>query len=63
MIEAFAPPFGPELVSVILDFDLFREQIWQSDDEEIWRFLEELRHRKNQVFNASITEKTKELIA
>ncbi len=61
--EAFAPPFSPELVSVILDFDLFREQIWQSDDEEIWRFLEELRHRKNEVFNASITEKTKELIA
>ena len=63
MFEAFAPPLSPELVSVILDFDLFREQIWQSDDEEIWRFLEELRHRKNQVFNASITEKTKELIA
>jgi uncharacterized protein (TIGR04255 family) len=61
--EAFAPPLSPELVSVILDFDLFREQIWQSDDEEIWRFLEELRHRKNEVFNASITEKTKELIA
>ena len=61
--EAFAPPISPELVSVILDFDLFREQIWQRDDEEIWRFLEELRHRKNQVFNASITEKTKELIA
>lgn len=61
--EAFAPPTSPELVSVILDFDLFREQIWQSDDEEIWRFLEQLRQRKNQAFEASITERTRELIA
>jgi len=61
--EALAPPTSPERVSVILDFDLFREQIWQTDDEEIWRFLEKLRHRKNLAFEASITEKTRELIA
>jgi uncharacterized protein (TIGR04255 family) len=60
--EAFTPPTSPELVSVILDFDLFREQIWQSDDEDLWRFLEELRHRKNQAFEASITDKTRRLI-
>lgn len=60
--EAFTPPTSPELVSVILDFDLFREQTWQSDDENIWRFLEELRHRKNQAFEASITDKTRRLI-
>jgi len=61
--EAFTPPTSPEQVSVILDFDLFREQIWQSDDEAIWSFLGELRHRKNLAFNASITDKTRELIA
>jgi uncharacterized protein (TIGR04255 family) len=61
--EAFAPPTSPGLVSVILDFDLFREQVWQSDDEEIWRFLEELRHRKNLAFEASITDRTRKLIA
>ncbi len=61
--EAFNPPTSPETVSVILDFDLFREQIWQSDDEEIWHFLEELRYRKNLAFEASITEKTRRLIA
>jgi uncharacterized protein (TIGR04255 family) len=61
--EAFVPPTSPERVSVILDFDLYREQIWQSDDEDIWRFLEELRHRKNQAFEASITERTRRLIA
>ena len=61
--EAFVPPTSPERVSVILDFDLYREQIWRSDDEDIWRFLEELRQRKNQAFEASITERTRRLIA
>ncbi len=60
--EALVPPTAPEFVSIILDFDLFREQIWQSDDEDVWRFLETLRERKNQVFEASITEKTRRLI-
>jgi uncharacterized protein (TIGR04255 family) len=60
--EALAPPTDPEFVSIILDFDLFREQIWQSDDEVVWYFLEELRHRKNQVFEACITDKTRRLI-
>jgi uncharacterized protein (TIGR04255 family) len=60
--EAIAPPVNPEFVSVILDLDLFRQQIWSSDDEEIWCFLEKLRDRKNEVFEASITDKTRELI-
>jgi uncharacterized protein (TIGR04255 family) len=60
--EAIAPPVNPEFVSVILDLDLFRQQMWNSDDEEIWRFLEKLRDRKNEVFEASITDKTRELI-
>ena len=60
--EAFTQPTSPEVVSIILDFDLFGERIWQSDDEDIWRFLEKLRHRKNQAFEASITDKTRRLI-
>jgi len=60
--EGLVPPASPGLVSVLLDFDLFREQIWRSDDEEIWSFLEALRHRKNLAFEASITEKTRGLI-
>jgi uncharacterized protein (TIGR04255 family) len=60
--EAFTAPTSPEVVSVILDFDLFREHIWRSDDEDIWRFLEKLRHRKNLAFEASITDMTRRLI-
>ena len=60
--EAFTQPTSPEVVSVILDIDLFREHIWQSNDEDIWRFLEKLRDRKNLAFEASITDKTRRLI-
>lgn len=61
--EAIAPPVNPEVVSVILDFDLFRQQIWADSDREIWDFLEQLHQRKNEVFEASITDKTRELIS
>lgn len=60
--EALVPPASPEIITVILDFDLYRQQIWQRDDEDIWHFLEELRHRKNLAFNMSITDKTRRLI-
>ena len=60
--EAIAPPTNPEIVPVILDLDLFRHQIWESSDEDIWHFLERLRDRKNEVFEASITDRTRELI-
>ena len=60
--EAIAPPTNPEIVTVILDLDLFRQEVWDSNDEDIWHFLEKLRHRKNEVFEASITDRTRELI-
>lgn len=59
--ETLAPQTTPEIFPLILDFDLFRQQNWQSDDEDIWKFLEKLRHRKNEIFEASITEKAKEM--
>jgi uncharacterized protein (TIGR04255 family) len=60
--ETLALPPSPGFISVIFDIDLFRQQAWQSDDEDIWDFLTQLRERKNQVFRESITEKTEELI-
>src|SRR6266568_5348650 len=59
--EALVPRTSPDFICVILDFDLFRLQIWPADDDEIWRFLEELRYRKNAVFEASSTYKARRL--
>lgn len=47
-----------------LDFDFFREQLeepWQ-DDDDVWQFLEQLHVRKNEVFEASITDATRRFI-
>ncbi len=61
--EASVPSTNPEVVAIILDFDLFREQTWQTDDEEIWHLLEKLRILKNVAFETSITDATRRLIA
>jgi len=59
--ETLVPQPDPKLITVTLDLDLFRQQIWESGDEDIWNFLEKLRKRKNKVFEASITQKAKEM--
>jgi uncharacterized protein (TIGR04255 family) len=64
--EAPEPPPAQETLSIRLDFDLFREQSeepWRADnDVAVWEFLERLHDRKNEVFEASITEETRRLI-
>lgn len=64
--EAPDVPPQPGMVSIRLDFDLFKERYaepWDaSDDSEIWAYLEKLHKRKNEVFEASITDETRELI-
>jgi uncharacterized protein (TIGR04255 family) len=61
--EAIVPPANPDVVSIVLTFTLYRRQVWSSDDEDIWHFLEKLRHRQNELFEATITERTRELIS
>lgn len=62
--QAAAAPVKPETAAVILDIDLFRESpAWNADDgETIWRYMELLHRRKNEVFEACITEKTRKVI-
>lgn len=61
--ETTVPSGDPEVVSIILDFDLFREQTWQSNANEIWELLEKFRVLKNIAFETSITDETRRLIA
>lgn len=64
--ESPEPSPTEEATSIRLDFDFFREQFeepWQADeDEAVWEFLEKLHDRKNEVFEASITDETRRLI-
>jgi len=60
--QTLIPPPGPNLVSVVLDFDLFCKDNVPSEDKDIWKQFETLRNRKNEVFEACITNKTRRLI-
>jgi uncharacterized protein (TIGR04255 family) len=64
--EAPVWPSTQDPVLFQLDFDFFREEIenpWPADDDaEVWRYLEQLHIRKNEVFEASITDETRRLI-
>lgn len=64
--QAIVPSPILDVGSVILDFDLFKERFenpWISTDEaQIWEYLEQLRVRKNELFQESITSKFKEMI-
>jgi uncharacterized protein (TIGR04255 family) len=60
--QAMVDPPSPEAVSVVLDLDLFRVGEWDAEnDAPIWDFLEVLRQRKNEAFEASITEDARRL--
>ena len=59
--EALIEPAKPDIASIILDIDLFRQDNVPQDDVELWKTFEVLRERKNEVFEACITDKAREL--
>ncbi len=59
--EAMIEPALPGCVSVVLDLDISRDQTVPSEESEIWEFFEELRLKKNNTFEACITDKTRGL--
>lgn len=63
--EAPDVPPAEGVLSIRLDLDMFREQYeepWRADDAVVWEFLERLHDRKNEIFEASITNRTRRLI-
>jgi uncharacterized protein (TIGR04255 family) len=62
LTEALVPSPGPEMASIALDIDLFRTEEIPAEEDRLWGLFEELRRCMNKVFEACITDKTKELI-
>jgi uncharacterized protein (TIGR04255 family) len=60
--EAMLPPLSQDTVSVLLDIDLFSTVEFAADSDAIWSLLEKFRDRKNEVFEACITDKTRDLL-
>jgi len=63
LTQALVPPSAPNVTSVVLDIDVFRQGMRLESDDEIWRILDELRLQKNLVFESCITDRTRELIS
>jgi uncharacterized protein (TIGR04255 family) len=61
--EAMVPPTTPDVVSLVLDIDVFKQGLKLESDEEVWNAMEALRSRKNLIFEACITNNTRELIS
>ena len=52
----------PNAMSVLLDIDLFCEQNIGVGEGDVWPVLDQLRHRKNLIFEAAITDKVRSMI-
>lgn len=61
--QALTAPKKPNTVSIVLDFYLSVSDPPVTNEEELWEFFEKLRQRKNEYFEAFITDKTRELIS
>ena len=59
--ETIIPPPNPNLVSILLDIDVYVPSTLPSDSELMWEIFDKLRDKKNLVFNACLTAKAKEL--
>ncbi len=64
--QTILPPLSPEAalttVAVLLDIDVFMAAGPSESDDHLWETFELLRERKDKVFEACITDRTRELI-
>ncbi len=58
--QTIIEPARPDVASVVLDIDIFCATDLPSHEEGIWTFFEQLRVRKNVIFEACITDKARE---
>jgi uncharacterized protein (TIGR04255 family) len=60
--EALEGTPDQQSVAIILDIDLFCDDHIPNGEQAIWDYFEELRHRKNLIFESSITDAMRELL-
>ena len=61
LTQTAVPPASPDMNSVILDLDVFKDGVEMLSDDELWALLETLRDRKNEFFEGCLTDKAREL--
>lgn len=63
LIQAIEPSLDPATIQILLDIDAFRDASLPSEDPSLPEIFEQLRALKNEIFFASLTEKTVEMYA
>lgn len=59
--QTIVNPSAPNVVSIVLDIDVFCDFDLKNDEDEIWGLLDVLHGRENYIFEACITDKAREL--
>lgn len=59
--QTIIEPSKPNTVAVVLDIDVFRSSDLLQDEAQLWEQMEQLRHEKNRVFEACITDEARRL--
>jgi uncharacterized protein (TIGR04255 family) len=61
--ESTVPAPAPDLASLLLDIGIFRSAELANDDLFLWGLIDQFRVLKNEVFEAVITDKTREMLS
>lgn len=61
--QTIIPPAKADVVSVVLDIDLFRSEDVAQEERHIWDFFETLHVAKNRIFEACITDASRRLFS
>lgn len=59
--QTIAKPIRPEYTSVLLDIDVFHLKEFSPKGEDLWKRMKLLREQKNNIFEKSITDKSRKL--
>jgi hypothetical protein len=60
-VQALEPQFDPNVMSLLLDIDAYHELSLSPTDQDLSAMFQQLRDLKNEIFYATITEKTAEM--
>jgi uncharacterized protein (TIGR04255 family) len=61
VVQALEPQFDPNVMSLLLDIDAYHEGTLTPDDPNLPTLFQKLRELKNEIFYATITDRTAEM--
>jgi len=62
VVQALEPPSEDRYIPVILDIEVFQENVSNLSPDDVLTRFEKLREMKNRAFFGSITDKTLEMV-